>query len=50
LKPESDKAGSEIRDKWVQKFLAHLATDRGASVYTQRNYSAGVDGIFALAS
>jgi site-specific recombinase XerD len=25
-------------DKWVQKFLAHLATDRGASVYTQRNY------------
>jgi len=28
----------EIRDKWVQKFLAHLAVDRGASVYTQRNY------------
>ena len=26
------------KDKWVQKFLAHLATDRGASVYTQRNY------------
>jgi integrase/recombinase XerC len=25
-------------DKWVQKFIAHLATDRGASVYTQRNY------------
>jgi site-specific recombinase XerD len=25
-------------DKWVQKFLAHLATDRGASIYTQRNY------------
>src|SRR5437763_16038927 len=25
-------------DPWVQKFLAHLATDRGASVYTQRNY------------
>src|SRR2546430_460341 len=25
-------------DSWVQKFLAHLATDRGASVYTQRNY------------
>ena len=25
-------------DKWIQKFLAHLATDRGASVYTQRNY------------
>jgi integrase/recombinase XerC len=28
----------EIRDKWIQKFLAHLATDRGASTYTQRNY------------
>jgi integrase/recombinase XerC len=29
----------EIRDKWIGKFLAHLATDRGASVYTQRNYA-----------
>jgi integrase/recombinase XerC len=29
---------TEIHDKWVSKFLAHLATDRGASVYTQRNY------------
>ena len=28
----------EIRDPWLEKFLAHLATDRGASVYTQRNY------------
>jgi integrase/recombinase XerC len=28
----------EIRDKWIQKFLAHLAADRGASAYTQRNY------------
>jgi integrase/recombinase XerC len=27
-----------VPDKWIQKFLAHLATDRGASVYTQRNY------------
>jgi integrase/recombinase XerC len=25
-------------DKSVQKFLVHLATDRGAAVYTQRNY------------
>lgn len=25
-------------DKWIQKFLAHLATDRGASGYTQKNY------------
>ena len=29
---------NEVRDKWIQKFLAHLATDRGASAYTQRNY------------
>ena len=34
--PASDKA--EVRDKWIAKLLAHLATDRGASVYTQRNY------------
>ncbi len=29
-------------DKSVQKFLSHLATDRGASVYTQRNYGDGL--------
>src|ERR1051325_3309467 len=29
---------TEPTDKWIQKFLAHLAADRGASVYTQRNY------------
>ncbi len=27
-----------VSDKWVKKFLQHLATDRGASAYTQRNY------------
>jgi integrase/recombinase XerC len=27
-----------VDDKWVSKFLLHLATDRGASAYTQRNY------------
>lgn len=32
------EAAPEIRDKWISKFLAHLATDRGASVYTLRNY------------
>ncbi len=25
-------------DAWVEEFLKHLATDRGASVHTQRNY------------
>ena len=35
---DQSKAASVIRDKWIQKFIAHLATERGASVYTQRNY------------
>ena len=25
-------------DVWAEKFFMHLATDRGASIYTQRNY------------
>jgi integrase/recombinase XerC len=28
----------EIRDPWLDKFFTHLATDKGASVFTQRNY------------
>jgi integrase/recombinase XerC len=35
---ESTKARPLPVDKWIHKFLTHLATDRGASVYTQRNY------------
>ena len=35
MKPETP---AEIHDKWIAKFLVHLATDRGASVFTQRNY------------
>ena len=31
-------AAEETRNPWVEKFLAHLAADRGASTYTQRNY------------
>jgi integrase/recombinase XerC len=38
VKSEPDQDGFEIRDKWIAKFLSHLATDRGASAYTQRNY------------
>ncbi|HUZ05939.1 MAG TPA: tyrosine recombinase XerC [Candidatus Paceibacterota bacterium] len=38
MESETGKTVAEIRDKWIQKFLAHLAVDRGASVYTQRNY------------
>ena len=32
------KSATEGHDQWIRKFLTHLATDRGASVYTQRNY------------
>ena len=32
------KPATEVHGPWIRKFLAHLATDRGASVYTQRNY------------
>src|SRR6266481_1965218 len=38
MNPQPPKVKPEIRDPWIVKFLAHLATDRGASVYTQRNY------------
>lgn len=30
-------------DVWVAEFLTHLATDRGASAYTQRNYNQALD-------
>lgn len=38
MKSGSDKPASTENDHWTDKFFAHLATDRGASVYTQRNY------------
>jgi integrase/recombinase XerC len=36
----TDAPSSEpgLTEPWTHQFLAHLATDRGASVYTQRNY------------
>jgi site-specific recombinase XerD len=36
--PESGLNDSGRRDQWIEKFLAHLNIERGASVYTQRNY------------
>src|SRR6267142_1427104 len=33
----------EKPDACSEKFLSHLATDRGASVYTQRNYTQAVE-------
>lgn len=34
----SDAAGHLVSDPWIRKFLTHLATDRGAAIYTQKNY------------
>jgi integrase/recombinase XerC len=36
--PVTDSSRAVPADKWINKFLAHLATDRGASTYTHRNY------------
>jgi integrase/recombinase XerC len=36
----------KLTDRWIEKFLAHLATDRGASVYTQRNYKQALTEFF----
>lgn len=40
---EQPPINSPPTDPWVSKFLAHLATDRGASVYTQRNYKQALE-------
>ena len=34
----TEAATAGLRDAWVKDFLRHLATDRGAAEYTQRNY------------
>jgi len=36
--PECASNHPDIPCVWLKEFLDHLATDRGASVYTQRNY------------
>jgi site-specific recombinase XerD len=33
-------------DAWVSKFFTHLAADRGASLYTQRNYKQAISEYF----
>ncbi|MEK7780885.1 MAG: tyrosine recombinase XerC [Verrucomicrobiota bacterium] len=35
---ETPPSKSPPADTWVGRFFTHLATDRGASIYTQRNY------------
>jgi integrase/recombinase XerC len=43
---EPKTAATEIRDPWMQKFFTHLVVDRGASVYTQRNYQQALTEFF----
>ncbi|HEY4415185.1 MAG TPA: tyrosine recombinase XerC [Verrucomicrobiae bacterium] len=43
--PEKSRPG-KIRDEWLEKFFSHLAVDRGASVYTQRNYQQALAEFF----
>src|SRR5436309_11756797 len=38
MRVNRNETNAEVHDQWIQKFLTHLATDRGASTYTQRNY------------
>jgi integrase/recombinase XerC len=38
VNPAAQPADAEITDPLIRQFLGHLATDRGASVYTRRNY------------
>jgi integrase/recombinase XerC len=38
LNLDSDQSDSHPRDEWIENFLQHLSSDRGASIYTQRNY------------
>ena len=47
--PEMDEQQpikSTPADPWVSKFFTHLATDRGASVYTQRNYQQAISEFY----
>jgi integrase/recombinase XerC len=44
MNSSSDHGGNEKPDPWLSRFLAHLATERGASVYTQRNYRQALAG------
>src|ERR1035438_9915247 len=36
--PKPTSTPPPVNDEWINKFLQHLATDRRASGYTQRNY------------
>ncbi len=38
----------EVQDEWIASFLQHLATDRGASIFTQRNYREALTEFFCF--
>jgi len=46
MNSESTDSPIEVTDKWIRKFLVHLATDRGASVYTQKNYKQALEEFY----
>ncbi len=35
---DTPAAAPVVKDRWIDQFLDHLSAERGASVYTQRNY------------
>src|SRR5271168_2796912 len=39
MSEQPKRTGEKVSDKLIGKFLEHLTTDRGVSVYTQRNYN-----------
>jgi site-specific recombinase XerD len=43
---EPPPAELSVKDQWTNQFLAHLAAERGASVYTQRNYRQALTEFF----
>ncbi|HEY3763483.1 MAG TPA: tyrosine recombinase XerC [Verrucomicrobiae bacterium] len=46
MNSESTDKPIEVTDNWIRKFLAHLATDRGASAYTQKNYKQALEEFY----
>ena len=43
---QTDVGDLDIQDEWIRQFLQHLATDKGASIYTQRNYRQALVELF----
>ena len=43
MKHETPNQADPVNDTWIKQFLTHLATDRGASDNTKRNYRQALD-------